>query len=133
MTREKARFRGSGWDSVATDSNRQHIYVIPVGERLRRSLAIFSDESIAPMVNTAINATTGTRMSIDRHTHPALMDSNPSLVRESVASIHRAITETYPEIHEMSRGHQATKVHYDRRNLYIVMEPILYGRSRDGR
>lgn len=118
---------------MVTDSNRQHIYVIPVGERLRRSLAIFSDESIAPMVNTAINATFGTRMSIDRHMHPSLLGSNPSLVRESVASIHRAIAETYPEIHDKSRGHKATKVHYDRRNLYIVMEPILHGRSQNGR
>lgn len=108
-----------------TDHNRQHIYVIPVGQRLERSLAIFNPRSISPMVDSAINAVSGTRMSIERWLHPDLHDENLSLVREAVAGIHRAIEETYPEIHDRAQGSTVTKVQYDGRNLYIVMEPNL--------
>lgn len=119
------RWLGSMRGKSETDHNRQHIYVIPVGQRLARSLAIFNPQSIPPMVDTAINAVTGTRMSIERWLHPSLHDENLSLVRESVASIHRAIEDTYPEIHAQAQGYVVTKVEYDRRNLYIVMEPTL--------
>lgn len=116
-----------------TDNNLQHVYVIPVGQRLERALAIFNPRSIPAMVDTAINAVSGTRMSIERWLHPDLHDENLSLVREAVAGIHRAIEDTYPEIHDRAQGWLATKVEYDRRNLYIVMEPIVnHSRSSHG-
>lgn len=119
------RWLGSMRGKRETDHDRQHIYVIPVGQRLERSLAIFNPRSISPMVDSAINAVSGTRMSIERWLHPDLHDENLSLVREAVAGIHRAIEETYPEIHDRAQGCTVTKVQYDGRNLYIVMEPNL--------
>ena len=127
------RWLGSMRGRHETDHNCQQIYVIPVGQRLERALAIFRPQSIPPMVDSAINANSGTRMSIERWLHPDLHDENLSLVREAVAGIHRAIDETYPEIHERAQGWVATKVEYDRRNLYIVMEPIItFSGSRHG-
>lgn len=113
------RFR----DRETSDEGTQ-IFIIPLGVQLTRALSYYRDEAIPCIIDSAINATSGSKVSILGHLHPDLVDKN-DLGVEVVRAVHKVIRVTNPDLLELSKTHFVTKVEAGRKCLHIVMKPIV--------
>jgi hypothetical protein len=120
----RGKLKPGGYRELPTTDKGTHVVVVPVGVELRKSMSYFNPEAIPAIVDSAINATSGSTPAIIGFLHPELRDNN-NLGVEVVRSVHKAIKKCQPALLELSADNMVTNVEMGPNCLYIVMKPIV--------
>lgn len=121
----RGKLKPGGYRKLPTTDKGTHVVVVPVGVELRKSMSYFNPEVIPAIVDSAINATSGSTPAIIGFLHPELRDNNNNLGVEVVRSVHKAIKKCQPALLELSADNMVTNVEMGPNCLYIVMKPIV--------
>lgn len=120
----RGKFRAGSYRELETTDKGTHVVVVPIGVELRKSMSYFAPEAIPAIVDSAINATSGSTPAIIGFLHPELRDNN-NLSVEVVRSVHKVIKKCQPALLELSADNMVTNVEMGPNCLYIVMKPIV--------